>query len=102
MLGPPVAFQRFSDGLGVGFDMWIPQLGELGAVPLSSQNGVHNGTARRPGDVTDDMVDLQVHLRQRLVHVLHVLSGRSDQFVPVPQYGPHGADILAWPKCRPQ
>src|SRR6202166_4836725 len=47
MLGPPVAFQRFSDGLGVGFDMWIPQLGELGAVPLSSQNGVHNGTARR-------------------------------------------------------
>jgi hypothetical protein len=35
------------------------------------------------------MVDLQVHLRQRLVHVLHVLTGRCDQFVPVPQYGPH-------------
>jgi hypothetical protein len=37
MLGPPVAFQRFSDDLGVGFDVWIPQLGELCAVPLSSE-----------------------------------------------------------------
>jgi hypothetical protein len=85
MLGPPVAFQRFSDGLGVGFDVWMPQLGELGAVPLASQNGVHNGQARQSGNVTDDMVDLQVHLRQRLVHVLHVLTGRPDQFVSVPQ-----------------
>lgn len=24
MLRPPVAFQRFPDGLGVGFDAWIP------------------------------------------------------------------------------
>jgi hypothetical protein len=31
------------------------------------------------------MVDLQIHLRQRLVHVLHVLTGRRHQFVPVPQ-----------------
>ena len=45
MLGPPVAFQGFPDGLGVGFDMWIPELGELCAVPLSSQDGVHNGKA---------------------------------------------------------
>ena len=85
MLGPPVAFQRFSDGLGVGFDVWIAQLGKLCAVPLSSQNGVHNGTACQPGNVTDDMVDLQIHLRQRLVHVLHVLTGGRHQFVPVPQ-----------------
>jgi hypothetical protein len=28
-----------------------------------------------PSDVTDDMVDLQIHLSQRLVHVLHVLRG---------------------------
>ena len=98
MLGPPVAFQRFPDGLGISFDVWIPQLGELCAVPLSSQDGVHNGTAGQAGNVTDDMVDLQVHLRQRLVHVLHVLTGRRDQFVTVPQHGPHGADVLPRPK----
>jgi hypothetical protein len=101
MLGPPVAFQRFSDGLGVDFDVWIPQLGELCAVPLSSQDGVHNGPARQPGNVTDDMMDLQVHLRQRLVHVLNMLAGRRDQFVPVPQHGSHGADVLSGPKCSP-
>ena len=76
MLRPPVALQRFSDGVDVGSDVWIPQLGELCAVPLSSQDGVHNGTARQPGNVIDDMMDLQVHLRQRLVHVLYVLAGR--------------------------
>lgn len=101
MLGPPVAFQRFSDGLGVGFDVWIPQLGEFCAVPLSSQDGVHNGKASYPGNVIDDVMDLQVHLGQRLVHVLHVLTGRRDQFVPVPQQGPHGADVLPRPKCSP-
>jgi hypothetical protein len=68
---------------------------------LSSQDGVHNGTARQPGNVTDDMMDLQVHLRQRFVHVLHVLAGRRDQFVPVPQHGPHGADVLSGPKGSP-
>jgi hypothetical protein len=48
MLGPPVAFQGFSEGLRVGFDVWIPQLGEFGAVPMSSQDGIHNGKASHP------------------------------------------------------
>jgi len=47
------------------------------------------------------MMDLQVHLRQCLVHVLHVLTGRCDQFVPVPQYSPHSADVLSGPKGSP-
>jgi hypothetical protein len=42
----------------------------------------------------DDMVDLQVHLRQRLVHVLHVLTGGHDQLAAVPQHGPNGANVL--------
>ncbi len=60
MLGPLVALHRFGDGLGVGMDVWMPQLGELGAVPLASQNGVYNGQAGQSGNVTEDMVDLQV------------------------------------------
>jgi hypothetical protein len=48
------------------------------------------------------MVDLQVHLRQRLVHVLHVLTGGHDQLAPVPQHGPNGADVLLGPKRSAQ
>jgi hypothetical protein len=81
MLGPPAAFQRFSDGLGVGFDMWIRQLGELCSIWISSEDGVHNGKANHPGNVSDDIVDLHVHLCQRLVHMLHALAGGQDQFV---------------------
>jgi hypothetical protein len=102
MFEPPIAHQRFSDGLGVGLDVWIAQLGELGAVPLPSQDGVHNGQACQPGNITDDMVNLQNHLCQRLVHVLHVLTGRPDQLAAVPQKRPHGADVLFGPKRRPQ
>jgi len=31
-----------------------------------------------------------------------MLTGRRDQFVTVPQDGPHGADALPGPKCSPQ
>src|SRR5262249_49200601 len=102
MLRPPVAFDRFSNGLGVSFDVRIPQLGEFCAVSLSSQDGVDHGKASHPSDVADDMMDLQIHLRQRLVHGLHLLTGRRDQFVAVAQKGPYRADVLPWPKCRPQ
>src|SRR6516225_917606 len=102
MLGPPVAFERFSNGFGVDFNPWIPQLGELCAIPLASQDGVYNSKASQPGNITDDMVDLQVHLGQSLVHVLHVLTSSDDQFVTMPQHGPHGADILFRPKCSPK
>jgi hypothetical protein len=40
------------------------------------------------------MVDLQVHLRQRLVHVLRVLTGGCDQLAAVPQQCPNGANVL--------
>jgi len=46
---------------------------------LSSQDGVHDGKPGRPGNVIDDMVDLQIHLRQRFMHVLYVLTGGHDQ-----------------------
>ena len=54
--------------------------------------------ARSYGTISKD----QARVRQRLVHVLHVLTGRCDQFVPVPQDGPHSADVLPRPKCSSQ
>jgi hypothetical protein len=71
MLGPPVAFQGFSEGLRVGFDVWILQIGEFVAYP-DVQPGWHpQWQGQSPRNVTDDVMDLQVHLGQRLVHVLH-------------------------------
>ena len=50
--------------------------------------------ANHPGNVTDNMVDLQVHLCQRLVHVLHMLTGGRDQLAAVPQHSPNGTNVL--------
>jgi hypothetical protein len=48
------------------------------------------------------MVDLQVHLRQHLVHVLHVLTGGHDQLTAVPQHGPNSANVLLGSKRSAQ
>jgi hypothetical protein len=48
------------------------------------------------------MVDLQIHLSQRLVHVLHVLRGCHDQLAAVPQNGPYCANVFLRPKRRSQ
>jgi hypothetical protein len=46
------------------------------------------------------MLDLQVHLSQCLLHVLHVLNGCHNQFAAVSQHRPHGANVLLGPKRR--
>jgi hypothetical protein len=83
--------------------MWGSRsLANSALVPLPSQDGVHNGKPGHSGNVTDDRVDLQVHLCQRLVHVLHMLTGGHDQLAAVPQYCPNGANILLGSKRSTQ
>jgi hypothetical protein len=46
------------------------------------------GPPGEAGDVAEDFRQLQVHLLQGLLHVLHVLAGLADQVAPLPQVGP--------------
>jgi hypothetical protein len=50
----------------------------------------------------DYVLDLHIHLGQRLVHMLDMLAGHFDQFGAVPHQAPHGAYIALRPKCRAQ
>ena len=51
-----------------------------------------------PGEVADHMVNLQIHLGQRLVHVLHVLPGHADQLAPMAQQRAHLTEVGLGPK----
>lgn len=67
---------RFHYGFGVGFDGCTPAAWRVLCRALSSRDRVHNGKSSYCGNVTDDVMDFEVHLRQRLVDVGHVLTGR--------------------------
>ncbi len=102
MLRPPVALQRFPDRLFIGLDAWIAQLGQHGRIALARHDGVQYRQSRQAGDVADDMLELHVHLRERLLHVLHMLAGHHDQVVAMPHQRPYGAHLAIRPERRMQ
>lgn len=54
-------------------------------VPAPAQNCVENRQPYRSGDITDDVVKLQVHLIQRFLHVLDVARHHIDEAGPMSQ-----------------
>jgi hypothetical protein len=44
------------------------------------------------------MVNLQIHLSQRLVHMLDMLAGHLHQLLPVADQNPHRTDIRLRPE----
>ena len=53
-------------------------------------------------DIADHMLDLHIHLGQRLVHVLDVLVGHHHLVAPMPHQGSHRAYLRVRPKGRSQ
>jgi hypothetical protein len=53
-----------------------------------------DGQLGRPGQIADDMVQLGIHLIQRLLHVLHLTGGQLHKAVPVAHEGAYLADGL--------
>jgi len=76
MLLAIIADQRFHDGLFTGLNMTVTQLRQLLGVAFSSQDRIHNRQAGRPCQIADDMVNLQVYLVQRLLHMLAMKGGQ--------------------------
>jgi hypothetical protein len=56
----------------------------------------------RPGDVRDDVVDLQVHLGQRLLHVLDVRGRVIQQALALAQVGPQCGDLTLGTEAAPE
>ena len=54
------------------------------------------------GDVRHDVVELQVHLRQRLLHVLDVRGSVIQQALALAQIGPHDRNFALRPEAGPE
>ena len=68
----------------------VAQRGQLRRVALAGQDGLDDRRAGHAGDVADDLGELDVHLLQRLLHVLDVVRGVADQHLPLPPVAAQG------------
>ena len=98
MLLPPVPLQRLGDGLLVGLGPGISQPGQPAGIPFPLDDGFDDVHARLAGDVADHVLELHVHLGQRLLHVLDVLGGMLHQHGPLPQVAAQAADLILGPE----
>ena len=64
---------------------------------MPGENRIDDRQSGDPREVADHMVNLQIHLGQRLVHVLHVLPGHADE-LPMAQQRAHLTDLGLGPK----
>ena len=93
MFVPVVTFEGFGDGLYAAFASMMAELGELLRITLPGNNGADDPHAGHSSDVTDHIVQQQIHLAQSLLHVLDVRGGIPNQVVPLTQMRPQGADL---------
>ena len=76
----------------------VAQLGQLHRVALAGHEGPDNSQAGHAGDVADDVLELDVHLRQGLLHVLDVLAGIRYEHLALPQVAAQDAHRLVGPE----
>jgi hypothetical protein len=98
MLFPPVAVQRLYDRFNGSLDARVAKFGQRRGVALAGEYRVENGKARRARYVADHVVNLQIHLRERLMKMLDMLRSHLHQWLPVPQDRTHGTDLIFRPE----
>ena len=72
MLGAVAAGERLRDRLGTGVATVMAQARQRLRVALAGKDRADDAQAGRAGDVGDDVVELKIHLRQGLLHMLDV------------------------------
>ncbi len=88
----PVALQAAGDGVAAGFDAMVFQGGKLLRVAFAGENGFEDEQAGDAGQVADDVLNLEVHLRERLVQMADMVGGVTDERVAMAQERTHRAD----------
>src|SRR6267142_631638 len=102
MLLAVIAFQGLGNVLRAALDLRMPHLGQLDAVAFPGKDSAQNAHSRQPGNVTDDAVDLDIHLREGLLHALHQAVAILAQSISQAQIAAHYAHLPFWTKRASQ
>ena len=102
MFAPVIAHEAARNRVGGGFDPPISKARQLVWIALALQNGIDDPQSRDARDVCNHVVDLDIHLRERLLNMLDVLGTGLHDVLTVAQQTADGADLLGWAKARAQ
>ena len=69
---------------------------------LARHDRLHDGHAGDTGQVVDDVVDLEIHLVEALVHVPYLVAGLFQQAAAVACETADRTDFLRWPEAAAQ
>jgi hypothetical protein len=100
--GPVVSDQSLCHLVARALHSTMTELRQCDGIALAREDGIENSLATGSGDVAEHMMELQVHLPERLLHVQDVLGCRLQQAATVPPQGANGADRIGWPEACPQ
>src|SRR5712692_799419 len=98
MLGTPIPLQGASDLRFTMLTVAVAQLGELLRIPLTAQDRLENRQPGDTGDIADHVLEFEVHLGERLLHVLDMLPSICYQHSPLAQVTAQHTDLLGWTK----
>jgi len=102
VFGPPVAVEAAGKGIPAGLDAVVFQGRKLLRIALARADGVEDGQPGDAGEIADDVLDLQVHLGECFLEVLHMAAGIAGEVGPMAQEGAHGTDLFGRPKAGAQ
>src|ERR1051325_7072442 len=102
MFGAIDSLQRLGDDGSVTLDTPILQGCQFEWLSFTSQNSADNSQPRHSADVTDHVLQLQIHLCQRLLHLLHRTGGAANQLLALPHVAAQHANLRVWSKRSSQ
>lgn len=86
----------------LGFNAMIFEGSQLLRITFAREDRFQNSQPGDASQVADDIMDLEIHLRQRLLQVLHMAAGITGEVGPVAQQRTHGADMFGWTEAGAQ
>ena len=102
MLVLVVALQRCAQNLARLPTAWITMLDQFVRIALPGHNGSDDLHAGLAGDIRHDMVQLQVHLHQGLLHVLDLRGTKLKQTLTLTHVRAQCDNLLPGPEARAQ
>ena len=79
MFGEPVAVEAAGDDIFGSFDAWILERGQGERIALPGEDGLEDGLAGDAGEIADDVVELNIHLGERLLEEADLIGGTTEE-----------------------
>ena len=102
VLGAIVAGERFDERRRGRLDALVAMLGQRGGITFTVEDGRDDRRASLTGDVGENVMNLEVHLIERLVDMLNVPAGVAHERVALAPECSHATHFGGGAKSRPE